>query len=69
MSMHEKPMNCFHRDRSACICMRRVPRAASGKGGEVQYQDGWLKFYRRPETEEKFPLRNKQVSSFMGVQL
>jgi len=62
-------MNCFHRDRSAYICMRRVPRAASREGGEVQYQDAWLEFYHHPETEEEFPVRNKQVTSFMGVQL
>jgi len=52
----------IHRDRSAVLCMRRVPQAASGEGGEVQYQDDWLEFYHRPETEKEFPLRNRQVS-------
>lgn len=52
----------IHRDRSAAVCMRRVPQAASTEGEGVQYQDDWLEFYHRSETEKEFPLRNRQVS-------
>ena len=72
----------FHRDRSACICMKRVSQTASRspstlicvkkvpgtdsqERGEVQYQNAWLKFYCCPNTEKKFPLRNRQVQRFM----
>ena len=59
----------IRRDRSAVVSMRRVPQAASREGEEARYQDDWLEFYHRPETEKEFPLRNRQVSRFVGVQL
>lgn len=86
MQVSEHNTSSLHRDRSACICMKRVSRTASRspstllcikkvpgtdsqERGEVQYQNAWLKFYCCPNTEKKFPLRNRQVQRFMIAQL
>ena len=82
MQVSERNTFSFHRDHSACICMKRVSRTGSQspstlicikkvpgtdsqESGEVQYQNAWLKFYCCPNTEKKFPLRNRQVQRFM----
>lgn len=48
-----------HKDESACVALRRVPRQGVQEGRYDQYVNQWIPYLKRPK--EDFPLRNRQV--------